>query len=61
MMELLFSIIIAVSLVSIYFISDTLVSYWKYLLPKRKYTYLSILIFLIIFLVIIVKELKKII
>lgn len=59
MKEIFFSIIIGINIVSIYFISSTLFSYWKYLMPKRKYSYLVLLVFLVVFMLYLVLELKK--
>ena len=59
MKEIFFSIIIGINIVSIYFISSTLFSYWKYLIPKRKYSYLVLLVFLVVFMLYLVLELKK--
>jgi hypothetical protein len=59
MKEIFFSIIIAINIVSIYFISSTLFSYWKYLMPKRKYSYLVLLAFLVFFMLYLILELKK--
>lgn len=59
MKEILFSIIISINIISIYFISSTLFSYWKFLIPKRKYSYLVLLAFLLFFLLYSAIELKK--
>lgn len=60
MTETIFSIIITLNLISIYFLSNTLVSYWKYLVPKRKYSYLTLTLFLVIFTLFLVFQIKNI-
>jgi hypothetical protein len=60
MKETIFSLIITLNLVSIYFLSDTLISYWKYLLPKKKYSYLILNLFLILFSLFLILEIKNI-
>jgi len=59
MKDIIFSIIIALNLVSSYFIASTLISYWKYLLPKRKYSYLILLFFIIIFTILLIGNIKN--
>jgi hypothetical protein len=59
MKDIIFSIIIAINLVSSYFLASTLISYWKYLLPKRKYSYLILLFFIIVFTLFLMGTLKN--
>ena len=40
MKDIIIPAIITLCLIALHFLSETLISYWKYLLPKKKYTYL---------------------